>query len=89
MTLKNLLVSALVLFSAGVHAIPPAPPAIYNKIKVIAARNCVTEDNIVVADLKDTDAVKFVLQLNKSSTAGILTMIENGKVVENFEVNCK
>lgn len=89
MTVKNLLVSGLVLFSAGVHAIPPAPPAIYNKIKSIAARNCVTEDNIVVSDLKDTDSVKFVLQLNKSSTAGVLSMIEDGKVVENFAVTCK
>ncbi|MFA6237625.1 MAG: hypothetical protein WC635_09895 [Bacteriovorax sp.] len=89
MTVKDLLVLGLVLFSVGVHAIPPAPPAVYNKIKAIAARNCVTEDNIVVADLKDTDSVKFVLQLNKTSTAGVLTIVEDGKVVENFAVTCK
>ena len=90
MNAKNILALGLVLFSFGAHAIPPVPPsAIYNKIKTIAARNCITENGIMVGDLKDTENVKFVLQLNKNATAGILTILEDGQVSENFKVSCK
>lgn len=90
MSIKKLLSLGFVLASMSAQAIPPAPPtAIYNKIRTIAAKNCVTDNDIVVGDLKDTDSVKFVLQLNKSATSGVLTMIEDGKVVDNFKVTCK
>lgn len=91
MSLKTTLAATLLLASVGAHAIPPVPPsAIYNKIRTIAARNCTTNNGgIVVADLKDTDKVKFVLQLNKEGNAGILTVLDNGEVQENFDVTCK
>ena len=87
---KSLLTGVLLLASFGAFAIPPAPPtAIYNKIKTIAARNCKTvEGEIAVSDLKDTETVKFVLQLNKSGTKGILTVISGGQVQDNLEVSC-
>lgn len=87
---KKFLALGLVLFSLGAQAIPPAPPtAIYNKIRTIAARNCVTENDMAVSELKDTDSIKFVLQLNKNATAGILTMMEDGVAIETFKVTCK
>ncbi|MGZ3787575.1 MAG: hypothetical protein ACXVLQ_03590 [Bacteriovorax sp.] len=91
MGFKKALMLGLVLASMGAHAIPPAPPAaIYNKIKVIAARNCATtDDEIPVGELKDTESVKFVLQLNSEYTAGILSVMENGEFIENFVVTCK
>lgn len=90
MAFKKTLALVVVLFSVAAHAIPPAPPtAIYNKIKTIAARNCVTENDIKVSELKDAGTVKFVLQLNKEATAGVLTMMENGLAIESFNVTCK
>lgn len=88
---KSILAAVLLIASFGVHAIPPVtPPAIYNKIRTIAARNCKTiEGDIYVSDLKDTEQVKFVLQLNKEGTGGILTVFENGKASENINVTCK
>lgn len=87
---KKILALGLVLISFGAHAIPPAPPStIYNKIRSIAARNCITENGIVVGDLKDTENVKFVLQLNKNASAGLLTILENGEVSDNLKVTCK
>lgn len=91
MTGKNFLAAILVSFSFGAQAIPPIPPAaIYNKIKTIAARNCVIkESDIQVSELKDTDSIKFVLQLNKAATSGVLTLMEDGKAIESFNVICK
>ena len=79
------------MLTLSAFAIPPdTPPAIYNKIKTIAARNCRTvQGEIYVVDLKDTDKVKFVLQLNKEGTSGILTVLDNGEVQENMEVICR
>jgi hypothetical protein len=91
MSLKSIIISTLMTLSLGAHAIPPvAPPAIYNTIKAIAARNCKTvQGEILVKDLKDTDQVKFVLKLNKEGTQGILTILEDGNVSENLDVICK
>jgi hypothetical protein len=90
MAFKKILISAMVLFSMGAQAIPPIPPsAIYNKIRTIAARNCVTDTDVVVSEFKDVGPIKFVLQLNKAGTAGILTMMENGSEVESINVTCK
>jgi hypothetical protein len=91
MSLKSTLVAALALISLGAHAIPPVPPTvIYNKIRTSAAQNCQTvRGDITVADLVDTKEVKFVLQLSKDGRAGILSVIENGKLSENLEVTCK
>jgi hypothetical protein len=90
MSFKNILALVLMLFSVGVHAIPPVPPsAIYNKIKTIAARNCVTDTDVLVSEFKDVGAVKFVLELNKEGSAGVLTMMENGSAIESINVNCK
>lgn len=90
MKLKDVLALGFVLASFSVHAIPPAPPAaIYNKIKLVAARNCVTEDGIKVADLRNTETVTFVLELNKDGSAGVLNVFENDQLTDNFKVNCK
>lgn len=91
MSFKSILTCAVLMISFGAHAIPPVPPtAIYNKIKTIAAKNCRTvEGDILVSDLKDVNDVKFVLQLNKEGTGGILTVLENGKAQENLEVTCR
>lgn len=87
---KKILALGLVLISISAHAIPPSPPsAIYNKIRSIAAKNCITENGIVVGDLKDTESVKFVLQLNKNASAGLLTILENGEVSDNLKVTCR
>lgn len=89
MFFKKTFVLGLVLFSMGAHAIPPAPPsAIFNKIRTLTARNCVTDNDIKVSDLKDTGTVKFVLELNRESSAGTLTMMEDGTAVESFNVTC-
>lgn len=91
MSFKSLLTIAVLTISFGAHAIPPIPPAaIYNKIKTLAARNCKTvKGDIYVSDLKDTEQVKFVLQLNKEGSAGILTVFSDGQAEENMEVTCK
>lgn len=91
MSLKSLLTLAVLAVSFGAQAIPPVPPsAIYNKIKTIAARNCKTvEGEVYVSELKDTEQVKFILQLNKEGTAGILTIVENNQVQENLKVTCR
>ncbi|MDD4974854.1 MAG: hypothetical protein PHY93_10920 [Bacteriovorax sp.] len=89
MAFKKFLISALVLFSVGAQAIPPIPPSsIYNKIRTMAARNCVTENDMKVSELKDAGTIKFVLELNNEGSGGILTMTENGFPVESFNVNC-
>jgi len=79
------------LISLGVHAIPPAPPAsIIKKIKTKSvAAKCITADDIAVSDLNETEKVKFDLELNSDESAGVLTVIEDGKATESFEVNCK
>ena len=82
---------ALVLVSMGAHAIPPAPPTvIVNKIKSSIAKSCTTnEGGITVSDLKDTEQVKFVLQLDSKNEKGVLSVLENGKLSQNFDVTCK
>lgn len=90
MAFKKTLAVAFVLFSFGAQAIPPIPPsAIFNKIRSIAARNCVTDNDIKVSELKDAGTVKFILELNKDSSKGTLTMTEDGTAVESFNVTCK
>ena len=90
MAFKKTLALGLVLLSFGAQAIPPIPPsAIFNKLKTLAARNCLTENDIRVSELKDAGTVKFVLELNKDSSAGTLTMLEDGTAVESFSVTCK
>jgi hypothetical protein len=91
MSFKSFLACAVLVVSMSAQAIPPVPPtAIYNKIRTIAARNCKTiVGEIAVSDLKDTDKVKFVLQLNKNGDAGILTVLSGGEVQDNLEVTCR
>ncbi|GEM_PF-793774 len=91
MSFKSVLTMAVLLVSFGAHAIPPVPPtAIYNKIKTIAARNCKTvQGEIYVSELKDTEQVKFILQLNKEGTEGVLSVIEDNQVQENLKVTCR
>ncbi len=83
---------ALVLISLSAHAVPPAPPAppmIINKIRSSIARNCTTDNGgITVSDLKDTDKVKFVLQLDSKNEKGVLTVLDSGEVMQNFTVTC-
>lgn len=91
MTAKKILGFSLMLISLGAHAIPPAPPAsIIKKIKTKSLiSKCITEDNISVLDLNETEKVKFELELNSDESAGVLTVIEDGNATESFEVNCK
>lgn len=91
MSFKTVLACAFLVVSISAQAIPPVPPtAIYNKIRTIAARNCKTlVGEIAVSDLKDTEKVKFVLQLNKEGSAGILTVLSGCEVQDNLEVTCK
>ena len=88
MTFKKCLVLTMLTISFGAHAIPPSPPTIYNKIRSILARNCQTDSGVAVSELKDTESVKFVLQLNRIGDKGLLSVIENGKVIENMNVTC-
>lgn len=91
MNMKTLFVACLFVVSFGAQAIPPAPPAlIYNKIKTSAAQKCKTvQGDIAVTDLKDTDKIKFVLELNAEKNAGVLTVLANGEVQDQLEVSCK
>jgi hypothetical protein len=91
MSFKKLLTASLLFLSVGAFAIPPLPPSIIiNKIKTIVARNCKTiGEEILVSDLIDTSTVKFVLELNNEGNAGILKVVENGKIADNLEVVCQ
>lgn len=91
MSLKSILAASLVLVSMGAHAIPPVPPsAIAQDLRTLSVSDCITnEGGVAVSDLKDTDTVRFILRVNKQSKKGILSVLEDGKLVENFEVTCK
>lgn len=90
MSFKKILVSALFVLSFGAHAIPPAPPSsMFNKFKAIAARNCITETDILVSEFKDTDKVKFVLELDKDAAGGVLITMENGVKIDSLKVTCR
>ncbi len=74
----------------GAHAIPPSPPtAIFKKIETSAARNCITEDNIRVSDLKDTGSIKFLLQVKNDSNDAVLSVFVDGNLTESFKVKCR
>ncbi len=91
MSFKSIMAASLVLVSLGAQARPPVPPsAIIQDIRSLSLSDCTTnEGGIAVSDLRDNDSIKFVLQVKRSTKTGILSVIQDGKIIENFEVTCK
>lgn len=88
MKFKTFFILIMILMSFGAQALTTNPVVIYNKIRSIKAKNCITEDNLLVSDLKNTARVKFVLELNQEGTEGILVMLENEVIVDQYKVTC-
>lgn len=77
------------LFSMAFYSISVYANDLDRDINPIASHFCKTKDGILVNEFKNTDQIKFHLQINRQDPSeGTLTIIENGQVMEELPVTC-